>query len=457
MPVACFPVHWPCSKLSWELKQELRKRSGASYLLLLEFGSPLSLRYVWGPGVAKAGVGQYGSRLLNIKGPMRAASDGKTGLPTTDITFEIDDTNGAFVAAVDGPSGHLVQRCSATLTLGSLNVPQAQWFKAFEGVLHSWNYEGENHWSGRVTPNDLPLGTDIGGGFWPKPFIFGPDWPNADQGVLAQYGPLIYGQHDSSTTTAKGAVPLVYVDKTGFRYLASWARLKAVDAVYADGIKQASGWSVVYTDVGGRTCTLVKFTSDQGTKAITADVQGYETVGDGSGTLITEPTQVIRHALTNWIYNDYKTGLWFPESSAPIDGASFESAKVILSRNPSSKAARRIFGAQRRSNQDLTDWARSWQIRLFWTNSGKIGGRLEDNRYEWLYRDDQTGWIRFDQTPWPPSWKPEWERVIDRIAVDHHFQEAAAKYLYSLEVRDPTLTVENPENLQLPWSSATTY
>jgi len=456
MPVACFPVHWPCSKLSWEMKQELRKRQGASYFLLLEFGSPLSLKCAWGPGVAVPSVGQYAGRLLNIAGPARACSDGKSGIPPTEVTFELEDSDRSFVSVVDGASGHMVQRCSATVTLGSVNIPQPQWFRVFEGVLHRFDYEGEGRWSGRITPNDLPLGNEQGGGFWPKAFIFGPDWPNADPAALAQYGPLIYGQHDSTTTTAKGAVPLVYVDRVGFRYLVCWGRAKSIDAVYVDGVKASSGWSVVYTEVGGRLCTLVDFTTDQGEAAITADVQGYETVGDGSGTLIESPSDVIRHTLAQWIYGDYKTGNWLPLSTAPTDAASFEATKAIHSRT-SAKSARRIFGAQRRAGQDLTDWARSWQVRLFWTNSGKIGAREIDNRLEWLYRDDQTGWIRFDETPWAPAFRPDWERVIDRVAIEYHYQEAEGKYLFNLEVRDPSLTVENPENLQLPWSAVTTY
>jgi hypothetical protein len=453
VPVGAFPVHWPCSKLSWELKQELRRGTGASWFVVQSLSLPgATLRHAYGPGVADPSAGQYDGRILSISPLGRALSDTRGSMVPVEYDAEFDDTNRIFASIVDGASGHMVRESVATLTLGSPKLPSRLWFEAFRGVLGSYSLESTNRWRVTVRPSTLLLNA-----FFPKPFVFGPDWPNADPESLAQYGPLLYGQHDSTTTTAKGAVPLVYVDTVGFRYLVCWGRALSVDAVYADGAKQSSGWSTVYAEVGGRLCTLVDFTSDQGTKSITADVRGYETIGDGTGTLIEEPTAVIRHLIANWIYNDYKTGAWYSESAAPIDPASWNATAGFLSRY-NSKAARRIFGnTQRRAIDIVNEFSRSWQIRLFWTNSGKIGGRLEDYSVTALYRDDQTGWMRHDRTPFEANHRPDWENVIDRVSLDHHYQEAAGKYLYALEVRDPSLPVENPDSLQLPWSAVTTY
>lgn len=452
MTLALFAMHWPCSKLSWEMKQELRKGQGAQWGLLFNLSLPgTTLRYAWG-AIAVPGLAQYDANVLSVGNLSRGAADRAGGIEAVEEDFEIDDTGGAFAGALYGAQGHLVRGSAITQVLGSPNVPRAQWFTVAAGVIDAYQMVSRNRWKLTLRPNDLPLRKSV-----PKVGIFQADWPNADQAVYAQYGPLLYGKHDSSLTTKKGAIPLVYVDTTIFRYLVCWGRAKSVDGVYVDGVKQVSGFTTSYQDIGGRTCTVVTFTSDQGTKVITADAQGYETVGDGTGPLIETPTDVIRHWLTNWVYNDFKGAggapRWFASSAAPIDQTTWDLAAVVFARSVS-KCARRLFGEQRLGYAVFNEWCESWQPRTFWTNAGLIGCRAEDNAPLALYRDEIAGWIRSDRVPFDPTLTPDWESLNDRINVNYHFQEAAGKALYSMELRDPALNFEAPDTLDLQWSAA---
>lgn len=438
----------PSSKCSWEMKQELRKGQGAKILLLFNLDLPgTTLRYAWAAG-AVVGVGQYEANVIEVSRLMRATSDRSSSMEDSEQDITIDDTARTFAGIVEGPQGHLVQGSAFTQVLGSPNVPRAQWMDpVFAGQISGHSMVSTNRWRLTLRPADLPLRK-----FAPKAAIAQVDWPNADPSVFAQYGPLLYGRHDSSQTTKAGAVPLVHVDTATFRYLLCWGRAQGIDAVYVNGTKTAaSNYSVVYDTVGGRLCTLVVFNASQGTAAISADARGYETAGDGSGTLITSPTDEIRHFLSQWVFGDYKTGLWLAESSL-IDPASFNVTADFFAR-VSAVSAKRIFGPQRLGLEFLNEWSQAWQTRLFWTNGGKIGCRLEDYGHTALYRDDQTGWIRYDRTPFEASYRPDWESLVSSVNVQHHYSAMAGKYLYAFEVRDPTRTFEAPDSLDLPWSA----
>lgn len=441
------PMYWPSSLLGYEMRQELSKGQGAAWFVVLDVALPASTARYSFVGTAAATLGQYDGRLLELGSFVRSMSDRSFQMESLEEDCLVDDTSNVLAAAVFGANGKSVRGSVVTLRLGSPNVASSGWFVVFQGVLDQYRMERPHVWRLVLRPNDLPLRRR-----YPKPMISAADWPNAPDASLAQYGPLIYGAHDARTTTSTGAVPCVYVDDVGFRYLVCWGRAKSVDSVYKDGVLQSSGYTVTYPVVGGRVCTVIDFTSTMGNSAITADVQGYETVGDGSGTLITNPADQLKHELVNWVYGDYKSGAWLSSTGVPLNLAAFTQTGLFF-RAFGHVGSRRVFGEQLTGLETLAEWASSWQTSLFWSNLGGLTPRVFDYRALSLYPDER--WARGDRSPYEPNFRPDWEGLIDRVTLEYFYQHAASKYQRTLEVRDPTSTLPDaPDSLPLPWSAA---
>lgn len=105
---------------------------------------------------------------------------------------------------------------------------------------------------------------------------------------------------------------------------------------------QPSGQS--YFDINGQRFTLVFVSGDRATdiddgKYVYADVQGMETAGDGSGSLITGLLQLYKHLMVNWFVGNYRAGAWlasptfefFPGGTtlAVIDESSWDDAATL--------------------------------------------------------------------------------------------------------------------------------
>lgn len=435
--------------LSAALQAELDKPQGGSFVTVVTLALPGGTRrYVLGAGEdALDGAGV----MTEISSLSRSFDYRNHGLQDLEFNLLLADPEDEIAALVEGADSRGITGSVVTRMLGSLHVPSADWSPTFVGVIAGKpELEGPKSWRFRVRPDDRRLR-----GSFPRASIDFADWPHATEDALAQFGPLLYGKHDSAGNTEKGAVPLLCVDTAAFKYLLCWGRAKAVSRIYGDGTPIASGWSISYPILNsGRLATVVTFTSSQGSKAITADCEGYESVGDGTGALIDNGAHQIVHELSNWMLGDYRSGPWLGTSTL-VDGALFDQVAEYLAIYGGG-SSRRLFGDQRKGLDVLNEWAESHEVNLFWTAEGKIGASLVEPQTRDIYSD--TAWLRYDDEK--PSGRfgvklrPDTENLIDRIDIQHLFGEAAGKYLRSLTVADPTLGLDASESLQLPWSAA---
>jgi hypothetical protein len=174
----------------------------------------------------------------------------------------------------------------------------------------------------------------------------------------------------SSGDVGSGLVPTIYVglrqlaDGNSYHeFLVCGHAIKAITAWYLDYVREAdstadlgadylipgfAGWNAVngttkYRDYNGNRYTVVFV--KQGTKGealasgerrLTLNVHGIETVGDGSGTVITDLIEQYQHAFNNWISQTYRAGAWLSaltftdDPSLPIvDQTTFAAAKTI--------------------------------------------------------------------------------------------------------------------------------
>ena len=214
--------------------------------------------------------------------------------------------------------------------------------------------------------------------------------------------PIIYGRvsdGDFAPEWQHGVCPGLPVGTEDIGGNPSWVRVlvashacKEIEAVYLAGVRQPNerlgtdilvpGWPnwpfpTTYRDIAGRRYTLVYVIGPaanaimDGSAPMTLDVKGVESVGDGSGALITDIFDQFRHFLTNFAFANYQIGPWlatpaYTDGTPLIDTASFDLAKFlrgvegggIVGANGDFRTKQEWIGAWNISADSRTGWDR---------------------------------------------------------------------------------------------------
>ena len=413
---------------------------------VLEITFPDSARRYASAGVSSITQGHYQAKV--VKGGWGSISRGaldRTGrLEAIETSVTIDDSDFEFAMLLESRYAYSIRRSAASIKLVSPNVTYANSFSVFTGMLSSWEFLSNRTVKLILRINDLPLQRSA-----PKVPI-AQDFVNSTAEVLGQFVPLIYGTHDATGLGATGgAVPALYVDTVGFRYLLSQGWLKDVTRVWADG-SAASGYSITHPTINGRLYTLIDFTADQGDAVITADVSGFEVTGDGSGALISEPVDQLRHFLENFVFGDYHGGNW-TTGNAPLNTTHWDTASAFMD-SLSVTGSRRFSGAQVIGVDIVNEICNQLNLKAFWTNAGQLAILPQDFRTTTVYSDDP--WIRQDAGYEISGWgiKDDPTGIVDRVMVRHCFLEDVSDFSQSLELRDTESDEEAAESLDYRFS-----
>jgi hypothetical protein len=256
--------------------------------------------------------------------------------------------------------------------------------------------------------------------------------------------------------TSEGMIKAFKVDSVNFKYLLSLGYLKSVDAVYSDKVRKTvtSDYTITNPIVNGKQFTLIEFVADQADNEITADVKGYETLGDGTGTLIDDPVDQLKHLLVNFVWGDYSSGAWLPDVSAPIDTVRFTETKQFLAAL-NFEGSRNIYDTQRKGIQALNEWLDNHRVKGFWAKPGKLAIRPDDFRTTNTYIDDP--WVRWDfhqQSEGVPPYDIDDLNVLDRVDISFLFDSSKNKFNRTLVVEDPSVVEGVSEQIQYVWSAA---
>ena len=429
-------------QLSTAMRTELQKGTGAVVFDVLELTiSGTTYRYST-VGAALAGSGTYEAKLLS-RGEVarsRQLRYASMEFPTVDVI--LDDSDQAFARIVEGSTAYAVRGSTAVLKLASPNVASANWFTLFSGRIEALAQPSQLAWQITLAPNHLPLQRES----VPKGVISVSDFPSSALSVRDSPLPIIYGRVSSANGANNGAVSCPYVDSAGYRYLVCAGAAKAVDTVYVSGTPTAaSNYAVTRPVINGRTFTLIDFTSSQGAATITADVQGYETVGDGSGALITDPPTILAHLLTNWVYGDYRTGAWASTASV-IDTTSF--GTTFYSDRGAQMSL--YLATKRRGGDVINDFCGSFEAKVHWMNSGKIALGIEDPT-AWAYVTDYI--VREDDPNAEWTWRQATDNLVDSVSAQW-LQTPTGGYQQQLRVANLRTGEQAPEQIQLPFSPA---
>jgi len=384
------------------------------------------------------GDGMYEARVLSWGGFSRGVNLRSNALELGKIDIIISDTDQAFAAAYEGADRNYFRNAGASVVLASPNVSSANWATVFSGRLDTVAQTEPLTWTLTLSYNDLPLLRDS----VPKTKVSRADWPSCSVDVEGSAVPIIYGRISSTNDTNTGAVPTLLVDQAGARYLVGAGWITSVDPVYVDGTAvDSTNYTISRPVINGRQFTVIDFTSSQGDSTVTCDVEGYDSDGDGGGTLITDPPSIAKHALLNWIYGDYRSGAWI--TSGPVDattfGTTFFSARGY--------EASLYVGAKRSGMEVLNDFLVSFEAKAYWTLDGDIALGIEDftssslSTTHVLREDELAGWtLRYPTV-----------NLVDRIEAEYAAYPTGS-YAQYLNVKDLDTGEEAPEALQLPYS-----
>jgi len=115
-----------------------------------------------------------------------------------------------------------------------------------------------------------------------------------------------------------------------------------------------------YVDINGRRYTLLYVRGPHGDaavsgeKPITVTLEGIETVGDGSGTLIESLADQYEHFMRNLVLRDYQTGNWetigpmwgdTPNDVDIVDGVTFDAANAVWAQREGAGSPAECLGA----------------------------------------------------------------------------------------------------------------
>lgn len=410
----------------------------------VEIGFPGGTKLLSESGIAVPGIGAYDGR-IDPKGyqkPKRGVSNLNPSLGLVSMALTVFDPDRVYQKILNGSPDP--RRSTYTYYYGHPTaLAKADWSVRFSGVLDKWDQPAGNAdlWRLYGQTDDFRLDT-----MFPKKQVLKQENPLAPGTSFGSYMSAIWGTFDSLSTSGKGAlvsIPISIDATAGYRYNASIGILKSIRNVFKNGALQTltTNYTIDFPVLFGTQITRI--TMVQATVAgdvITFDADGYETVGDGTGTLILNPVDQMKHRLVNFVFGDYRSGPWLADATAPIDVGSFAAASTYAG-NANYEGSNHEGGTttQRRGRDSINEWLTSWQaFKLYWTPQGKLGIVPVLNPKHpgygtspgWLYGPALEKGVTF----MPPGIDPS--SIYGRVDVKYLEDPSANKQWASLAVQD---------------------
>jgi len=418
------------------------QREDGSLFVGVEFDFPSGTWRIAGKGVSSASLGHYEARVKSFGTLARVPSDRRGSLVSPELSIQIDDTDLRFAKLLG--THERILNSAARLKVLSANISPVTYYT---GRLYDWTRGSDFSWTLNVRPPDQALTQNFC-----RKVVSIANWPKAADDVRGAVGPIVLGRHDSSGMGIRtGALPTLAVknDANPFYRAVSWGRCLEVSRVYKAGVLQAtSAYSVIYVVAGGEPWTIVSFTTDPG--EVTVDALGYDSVGDGTGTLIDKPTDTLKWLLVNLIFQENTSGLWFADSTAPVEAAAFDSVRddIAMAQGAGGQPYRMsaYFNSATTGNDYLPKWAFGNRCHLLWTPDGKLKPKLARVLASGSYITSpvfrEPSDVAEIELAYPAQ---DW---VKRVFVRYGSQQGS-DYIDSLEVADPLISVESSESLDL--------
>jgi hypothetical protein len=395
-------------------------RSGRSSLfILLEIDFPSENRSYSTKGYGSESAGLYKSKLVEVGEVSYSASDRQNSLTALEVEVKISDEDASISKLIGRREP--IHGSAARLYIASRKTAKAQWLQYFTGIVGDCEMGEDGAWSIRLRTDDAALLTPI-----PRLLISENHWVNAPASTVGKPAPSVYGLHDSTgaklSQTNDGALPALYAGlipgTTHYASIMSLGYIRGLRA-YKNKAIQSGNYTFVQKVVAGIPWTYVDWNSDPTPDVtVTVDAYGYDSAGDGTGTLLLSPVDQLRHAIVNLAYNyplaSGWSGAWLPNTAAPIDTGSFDTLKASLSRRAGGAAysGGYYFGDPQVTMLDaINSWANGLALKAMWTPLGQLAVGIDDPAIALAdaYQDD--------------PWLVEGRQILGRPRVSWQTQE----------------------------------
>jgi hypothetical protein len=445
-----------------EQEAEFRKFASGP-VLLVEIESPSGARYVSSFHV-KFVDRHYMGRLISI-GPIARVIQRNLGIyETTAVQIEVADTDFLYSTIAEPIKGVTVR-----VKIGTTLMPLTDYQTILIGKIDDWTID--NFRVSFVVKDSTVTFPE----FPATGFVSETDFPNAYNQVRGQPLPVCYGEHSvtaSEDNRDRGAWPTLYVDNTSGakKFLIARHAVKSILGVYVN--KPSSGSALLteganYTAVPagvllGQRMAWIQFTDAQFTSSVVdtggvvgdvrVNVQGAETVGDGSGTLITNPIDVLEHFMGRYVGNP------------SVDATSFNVARsVCLSRGYTVRGG---YVGKKSTANALSEFARSFNLLLFIDKLGNLAVNLFDPS---SYPPGSSSSL-FDEARdiYRGSWSidrqaqiegAEDAQIVNSVDFSHSYHWAVDKFFGHDKLTDaPSIATYGEKTLvlEMPWLASST-
>jgi hypothetical protein len=400
-----------------------------------------------------AAGGHFYERVLNWGGLNYAISDRSGTLPAVTMTVRVADTDRTLARIYEGSRRDEIRGSAVSIYLMTPTVAYSTEV-VFVGIVAKISFPAPFQAEFTLKTNDDQLQRLSPGGGWIPNRV---TWPRAKAEVFDKTSPILFGIHDASyTQTGPGLVKCLLVDTTTHVYLVCAGRSKGtagipITRVYVDNVQtSASNYTASYTTIGGRSYTIITFTSSIPTESqtVTCDAEGYESVGDGTGSTVTNPATQWAMRLSNFVLADYMTGSWL-STHALIDATKLTSAEAYFT----------LLGAHgstdedaKRTGREITAaYCKSFGMRSFWTRSGKVAMSYE-NIFALPYTGYRLQWYKHELGAF--SLLEDDFQVTNRIVIRFNRSSSQDTYLATLEAVDASVTTDIQDAIDLEMSEA---
>lgn len=342
-------------------------------IVLLEIDFPSGTKYYSFTSV-RFPTRYYEGKILGMS-PLRRVMQQFLGLvEISSMDVSLADVDASII---DLTESDVIKGVNARIKVGTQALDLADFETVFDGLID--DYSAAN-FATRIIIKDrlwtIPPKPDTG-------YVNTTDFPNALPAHVGKPLPVCYGTHSETELTDvndyknRGAWPTLFIDvQTANRYfLIARHAVKTINEVYAFVESKGSQLLTLTTDyvpfkagtVNGETMAYISLTSTGWTKltdtngrlgVITVNVEGKETIGDGTGTLITDPIYVLTDFLEDYL------------GDPPVDAASFATAQDTS--DARNYVALGGYTEEKSSDMVLRDIANSFNMRLFQNKNGEV-------------------------------------------------------------------------------------
>lgn len=397
----------------------------------------------------------------NFSSITRAVSNRDGRLPAVQFTAKVWDHARTLQRVLTGARAKEVRGSAASLKLLTPTVTYSSAPTFFDGQVIRWGISEPFRVEFTCKTNDEQLARPSR-----QQSITANTWPLAAPEAYNLVAPVLYGYHDASTTraTGPGFVRTILVDRSVFRYMVCQGRAKSILRVYVNGTQISSSlYTTSYLTTKGHTYTTILF--DNATDAYTAgvatvggvsiptavvtcDAEGYESVGDGSGSLITNPTSQLAHFLSQWILGAYSSGNWL-STNALIDSTLLTAEAAVMT---ALTAGGSFYKSSRITGLDaIAAYCVSFERKCFWSRNFKIG--LDGEKvFTQPYLGNVIKWGTMEMKPTSITEKDF--SVTSQITARQCYDNSEETYIQTIDIQDATATIEAVREIERPWSEA---